>query len=187
MEKNGKKRVSMAHSDHSAKLKTNPRYRPIGSRLKNAATALLVVASESPSGLIWTSTGKPAGFQEKNGYWRVQLLGRRFSAARLVWIIEKGEDPWPLTVDHVDRNRSNNCVQNLRVLTPSQQQYNRGKKSGTKSSYKYVVWDKKGSGRWLARYKSKSIGKVVHVGTFKNDYDAHLASIAHRLEHEFTY
>ena len=70
--------------------------------------------------------GKVAGWLEKKtGYIRIELEGKKYQAHRLIWLLVTGIDPGDLTVDHKDRNRSNNVWTNLRLATPKQQSENK--------------------------------------------------------------
>lgn len=106
-------------------------------------------------------------------------------AHNAIWLLKMGEDPatrYPLTVDHKDRDGSNNRLSNLRLATSSQQLHNRGKilRGGKhQTGYKFVSWDRS-AGKWRARYQDPALKKEVHVGTFIDDHEAHCAALAHR-------
>lgn len=91
----------------------------------------LIYAPDSPSGLIWkvntyrgwnnqiqsAVAGAPAGFLNPNGYWYVHhKKGRYLKAHRVIWMLHHGEIPNLLEIDHVDGNRSNNLIENLRLV-----------------------------------------------------------------------
>ena len=61
-------------------------------------------------------------------------------AHRLIWIYHYGQDP-DLDIDHIDRNRANNRIENLRLVTRSQNNHNAKPRV---SKYKYgcngVCW-----------------------------------------------
>ncbi len=45
-----------------------------------------------------------------------------------------------MVVDHIDRNKANNCRSNLRVCTPPENRYNQGKRCGASSQFKGVSY-----------------------------------------------
>lgn len=76
----------------------------------------------------------------------------------------------PDLVDHKDRNKLNNNIENLRELTKSENNTNAEKrKNGTTSKYKGVSWNKRAR-KWEARLKVK--GKHLFLGLFNNEDDA---------------
>ncbi len=60
-------------------------------------------------------TGRPVGSRNSTGAFNVQIRGRNYKLHRLVFLYHHGYLP-PL-VDHIDRDRSNNSIENLRELT----------------------------------------------------------------------
>lgn len=78
--------------------------------------------NESPNEHI--SVGDVAGFLHPiTGYIIVGLLGKTYLAHRLAWFYVYGV--WPENhVDHIDRNRSNNRIVNLRDVTPAENMAN---------------------------------------------------------------
>ena len=69
--------------------------------------------------------GQQAGTVNQFGYRVIRLDGHVIAAGRLAWFYVTGE--WPKgQVDHEDRDRDNNRWKNLRDLTASQNQHNRG-------------------------------------------------------------
>jgi hypothetical protein len=69
-----------------------------------------------------------------------------------------------LVIDHRDRNPSNNCIFNLRAVTPQQNSFN--------TNAKGYYWNKKDK-RWLARIKIN--GKGIFLGRFDKEEDARKA------------
>ena len=89
-------------------------------------------------------------------------------------------------VDHIDRDRTNNLVTNLRWATASDNQANRPKKSGCSSQHKGVFWDK-GNKKWCAQIKYNY--QLYHLGNYKDEDDAGEAFnvVAKLLHNEFAY
>ena len=59
------------------------------------------------------TAGKLAGSVATNGYVMIQIFGKRRLAHRVAWFITYGR--WPtFSIDHINRNRSDNRIENLR-------------------------------------------------------------------------
>ena len=75
----------------------------------------------------------------------------------------------PEQIDHIDGNRSNNRIENLRPANSSQNACNRKKSSINTSGIKGVHWHKQ-SKKWRARIKL--LTKDVSLGLFQTIDDA---------------
>ncbi len=65
------------------------------------------------------TVGKPLGSKNWDGYVAVKVAGTFYYIHRLAWFYTHGE--WPeIAIDHIDGNRSNNAISNLRLATHSQ-------------------------------------------------------------------
>lgn len=107
--------------------------------------------------------GDIAGTLNQNGYRSVQVNGKPCQEHCLVWLYTYGAFPKGL-IDHVDCDKSNNRLENLRESSNAENQRNRGKNSNNTSGYKGVVWCKR-TRKWKAQIctdgKTKSIGRCV--------------------------
>ncbi len=72
-------------------------------------------------------------------------------------------------VDHIDNNKDNNRLLNLRWATNSQNQQNRSIGRNNTSGTKGVRWQK-GQNRWRAEITIN--GKLIYLGSFINKDDA---------------
>ena len=96
--------------------------------------------------------GTQAGSKMANGYVEIGWIssGRRFRSLghRLAWVHFYGA--WPKDmVDHIDGDKANNRIINLREATMAQNAWNTGARPWSKSGVKGVSWDKS-RGKWFA-------------------------------------
>lgn len=85
---------------------------------------LFVIDATSPSGL--SRAGRQAGYKHKRGYWRVCVpkLGA-FAVHRIVWSLARGDlIPPYLEIDHINGDRADNSVANLRACTIGENRQN---------------------------------------------------------------
>ena len=109
---------------------------------------------------IGKRAGKPAGTIKK-GYISVYADRRSYLAHQIIWAMHY--DYWPPEqIDHANKNKSDNRIQNLRLATPSQNCQNRGKPLG--------VYFHKVSQRWCAYVYIKR--KTIWLGSFLHKDDA---------------
>lgn len=111
------------------------------------------------------SNNKPSS----NGYIYLSVNNKQYSAHRLAWLYVYGEFPTNC-IDHINRIKHDNKIENLREASYSQNSYNKECKS--KSGYKGVTWwerDKK----WKAQIEID--GKNKHIGYFETPELAHKA------------
>lgn len=112
--------------------------------------------------------GTIAGNVYPAGYRQIKLNGQKIMAHRLAWLYVHGE--WPAGhLDHRDRNRDHNALDNLRPATDTQNQANAGLKSTNKSGYKGVCWDKRDR-YWRATIMKGR--KQHHLGAFSTAEEA---------------
>ena len=103
------------------------------------------------------------------GYLRSSVGGKSYRIHRLVFLYHHGY--MPIQVDHIDGNRMNNKIENLRAATSSQNNQNR--KAISSSGIKGVVWHKQ-SNKWVASICVNR--KSVHLGSFLSIEEAALVA-----------
>ena len=106
------------------------------------------------------SKGQEAGRLTMTGYRHVCINGQEFYAHRLIWEGFNGPIPEGLEIDHVDRNRDNNNLANLRLVTPSENKLNRGISKNSTTKVKGVYWSKQKQ-KWSAEITRDSKKKFL--------------------------
>lgn len=123
--------------------------------------------------------GIPLGRLDKDGYLTLTIGKKTVRAHRLAWLMTYGQ--WPSKwLDHIDGNKSNNAISNLREITPSENQHNRSLVSrANNTGLLGVSYDKK-------RNKFCSCirlhGKTYSLGRFNTKEEAHEAYKAAKLK-----
>ena len=116
---------------------------------------------------IRRSTGLPCDCDHTQGYKTVMVEGKSYLAHRLAWFLVNGE--WPADqLDHIDRDRANNRLSNLRPCTNQQNCWNMQRQPGS-SGVRGVHWDRQKC-LWMATMRVE--GKTKYLGRFKDIEDA---------------
>ena len=117
----------------------------------------------------WSRSGKLAGDPHNMGYWNIRVKGKAYLAHRLAWFFVYGK--WPVNIiDHRDRNKRNNRIENLRDTNQSINQYNQKIRNNSASGYKGVTLHQ---GRWKVRRSGKYIGMFGTPEEAAAAYEAH--------------
>ncbi len=127
--------------------------------------------------------GDVAGKHACNGYWRIKLFGKEYPAHRLAWFFFYGE--WPDgQVDHINLDKIDNRIVNLRQATVSENQHNKHHQNNNTSGFKGVSKFKR-TGRW--RSEIMVDGHKHYLGSFATAEEAAdaYAGAAMRLHAEF--
>lgn len=106
---------------------------------------------------------KPAGSMHKTGYRHITWLNKPMKAHRLIFLLHHGY--LPQEVDHINGDRSDNRIENLRAANRSENQCNRGALASNTSGHPGVSWHKK-SKAWVVRVMKD--GKQNLIGYFKD-------------------
>jgi hypothetical protein len=126
---------------------------------------------------VWRATtrpghaGKAAGCLRKTGYASINVGGRLYQAHRLVWLYIHGR--WPENhIDHINGNKSDNRLVNLREASPSQNIANSRISMANKTGFKGVSFDKR---KRMYRACLGKDGKQLFLGYYDAPQDAHAA------------
>lgn len=77
--------------------------------------------------------GDVAGCVSSDGYGKVSLFSKIYCTHRIIWEMFNGSIPQGFQVDHLDGNRTNNSIRNLRLVCSTQNAMNRWMSSANKS------------------------------------------------------
>jgi len=120
--------------------------------------------------------GSMAGCPNGNGYLHVQIDKKLYQAHRLIFLYHHGYIP-ENDIDHIDRNRSNNKIENLREVSRSCNMRNSTQQNSTSSGVKGLTWNKRDQ-KWKAYIVVNNISK--YLGYYSDFTEA----AAHRLAAE---
>ena len=130
---------------------------------------------------------KECGTVDDKGYRRILIRfvkGKTFKIRthRLAWFIYYGKFP-DGELDHINQNKTDNRIANLRDVTKNINQKNGTRKCNNTSGVPGVTWHKQRK-KWCAQFGSN--GKHFHIGLFDDLSEAELAVREARATHGFT-
>lgn len=116
--------------------------------------------------LLNIKTNKIAGGLNKEGYIRIRLNGVEYRAHRIIWEMFNGKIPEGMLVDHINRIKTDNRIENLRLATQSQNLSNQPGRSSLGLPKGVQIANSK------FRAKIRIDGKTTHIGTFNTAEEA---------------
>jgi hypothetical protein len=130
------------------------------------------------------NAGKIAGgTNSSHGYRDVKIEGKLYLAHRIIYLHCHGY--LPAVIDHIDNDKLNNRVENLRPATKAENGYNSKLSKVNTSGIKGVSWHK-ATQKWQVVMKAN--GKQIWLGCYSDIKDAEAAAKKNReqLHGEFT-
>lgn len=123
--------------------------------------------------------GKRAGTPHSHGYLSIRIDGELYLAHRLAWFWMNGE--WPdAQIDHINRNKSDNRIRNLRSCSATENMQNGGMYRTNTSGFCGVRFDRR-RGTWAAQISVG--GKRKNLGSAKSAEEAHAIYMAEKVKH----
>ena len=157
----------------------------------NAAEVRALLAYDPETGhLTWrvkpsrrVHAGTRAGGHYCRGYEVVSIKRRRYQAHRLIWLVVHGR--WPRDViDHVNGDRADNRLSNLRECSHAENMQNISKQPGKSSQFLGVCYIAR-RGYWVASITTN--GRRTRLGIFSDEAAAYAAYCeAKRKHHRFS-
>lgn len=123
---------------------------------------------------------KPVGAVSKSGYLESKIKLKPFKVHRVIFLLHHG---WlPKMVDHIDGNRTNNAIENLRASDAQTNKCNQKIYKSNTSGVKGVYW-KKSLGVWGAQISYEC--KKRHLGYYANMNEAaEIVDLARQMTHK---
>lgn len=110
-----------------------------------------------------------AGFLHHTGYRYVKLFDFQYGVHRVLWRMRFGDIPKGMEVDHINGDRLDNSISNLRLVSSSVNSKNRCKRSDNVSGVAGVGFHKL-TGKWWAMVSINK--KRKHLGLFDSWFEA---------------
>jgi hypothetical protein len=135
---------------------------------------------EPSTGRLYGVKGRVIGALNSDGYLTVQLERKRVKAHRVAWRLFYGEDAAG-QIDHINGDRSDNRIENLRLVDNRTNGENRrAAQSNSRSGHLGVSWHA-ASGKWAASIRVS--GKKLHLGLFDCPAEAHQKYLGAKRRH----
>lgn len=139
-------------------------------------TGTIIRTSHKRSDLI----GKEVGSKIKGGYTRVYFKSKGYLRHRIIYYVATGK--LPDVIDHKNGVEAGDGIDNLREADQSRNCQNRTKRRVATSRFKGVcVRDQPTGIRYIAQIKID--GKVKHIGSYRDEYDAAKAYDREAIKH----
>lgn len=124
--------------------------------------------------LFWKKTnnykikiGAKAGNKDSLGYINIKIKGQSYKAHRLIYVYHNGALDKNLQINHINGIRNDNRIENLRVVSNTENQRNQVFAKG------YCFH--KASGKFMASIRVNR--KDIYLGLYHNEFDAKNAYI----------
>ena len=115
-----------------------------------------------------------------DGHLRVCVDRSYYQLHRIVWKLHTGDDPSPYEIDHINRIRDDNRIDNLRLVTTQNNLKNKSVYSTNKSGFPNVF--KRGK-RYMASIRHN--GDKTYLGSFNTAQEAHNAVTTFKSDKSF--
>jgi hypothetical protein len=110
--------------------------------------------------------GRPRSGSPSTAYTKMSIGDQLYVVQRLVWIWHNGAIPEGCEIDHIDRNKKNNVIGNLRVSTKADNRRNRA--TYGRAGFHGVTAN--GTG-WAAVFRNEN-GVSIRCGTYPTPIEA---------------
>jgi len=121
---------------------------------------LSTIITYSPDSGVITRNGKEAGYASSHGYRQIEIKGKAYMAHHVAWVMSHGV--WPKAqLDHINHNRTDNRIDNLREVNNQGNRLNLSKRKDNSSGHTGLYKTK--SGKYIVRLCIRK--KIHNLGT----------------------
>ncbi|HAW5390785.1 TPA: HNH endonuclease [Escherichia coli] len=124
----------------------------------------------------------PAGSTRNDGYLHVGFMKKLHMVHRIIWEMHNGKIPDGMEIDHVNHNKMDNRIENLRLVRHGSNQRNKSKQGNNTSGVTGVTWSRRDK-KWIAQIMVER--KNIHLGYFSDFNSAVAARKNAEKEHRF--
>jgi hypothetical protein len=110
----------------------------------------------------------PAGCTDREGYMMITINGKSYRRHRLIWAYFYGDPGTNTEIDHINRIKGDDRIENLRLATRQENSYN-VVYSTNKSGHPGVCWHKRDK-KWRVSIRVNGVNK--HLGYYTQLDDA---------------
>ena len=118
--------------------------------------AELVYDPDMPGCLRWVEVRgnrrQAVGHLTNHGYYRFSYKGSRYLSHRVVWALHGNDQA--TDVDHINRDRTDNRIENLRAASTAENAFNQVKSVRPASGVRGVYW---GAGVWYSCIRANGV------------------------------
>lgn len=125
------------------------------------------------------SKKRKAGTKTKVGYVQIMIDGKYYLAHRLAWLYMNGKFP-KLHIDHMNGNKSDNSIKNLREVSIALNQQNYTKANKNNKANLLGAFYSESRQKWFSKISLNN--KRKYLGTFQTALEAHKAYIQAKRE-----
>ena len=127
------------------------------------------------TGVLKNKSGRVLGnLSKSHGYLQFEISRKGYLVHRVAWEIVNGPIPKGMQIDHINHDRTDNRIENLRLVTASQNMKNQSMRS-TNSTGVNGVYFRKDTCKYCAQITVDR--KVITLGSFSNIDDAAKARV----------
>lgn len=104
------------------------------------------------------SREQPLGCPDKNGYIKISFRGKKYLAHRLAWLYVTNAPPSGV-IDHINRDRSDNRIRNLRDVSQAENSRNR-----SNPRYEFLRYKEAGIVKFVLKSGKERFQVTVNAG-----------------------